>query len=140
MKDFTYLSTRLTLGLLSSALCACIVVPKKVSSYDTTCMITTHKFELSVEQAKIFDEVDCISHSCKAELIAAVATSTFATTASAIVSGSIALAGNTLYWLESKGKCIDSPQYRKDFPETQPKQEKIDEEYLIQEEIITAKS
>jgi hypothetical protein len=140
MKDFWHLSTRLSLTLLSSTLCACIVVPKKVSSYDTKCMITTQKIELTVEQVKTFNEIDCLHRSCKAELMGAIATSSFATTASAIVSGSIALAGNTLYWLESKGRCMDLHQHEGDYPNTHPKREKIDEKYLIQEEIITAKS
>lgn len=141
MKDFRHLLPHLSLILLSSTLCACIVVPKKVSSYDTKCMMTTQKFELTLEQAQTFDDIDCITRSCKAELMGAIATSTLATTTSAIVSGSIAVVGNTLYWLESQGKCTDLHQHEGDFPDMQQhKQEKVDEKYLIQEEIITAKS
>ena len=138
MKDLTYLAIRAITILLSSTLCACVVVPKKVASYDKNCMVSTQKIELTVEQMQVFNFVNCVEHSCSAEIIGALATSTLVTTTSAIVSGSIALVGNTLYWAESQGKCRNLPRQDERSPKTPS--EKTNEEYLITEEIVTAKS
>lgn len=138
MKDFTQLTNRLVLILLSSTVCACVVVPKKVASYDEKCMVSTQKVELTVEQAQTFDDIDCINNDCKMEFVGAIASSALVTTTSAIVSGSIALVGNTLYWLESQGECPNVNQQKDDSLKT--RQENTDENYLIKEEIITVKS
>lgn len=138
MKDFTHLTNRFLLILLSSAISACMVVPEKVASYDEKCKVSTEKIELSVEQMQLFDEVDCLSKSCKAELLSALFATTLVTTTSAIVSGSVALVGNTLYWMESQGKCPNVPQ-----PEKHPAiihQDNVDEKYKISEEIVPANS
>jgi hypothetical protein len=138
MKDLTHLTNRLILILLSSTACACVVVPKKVASYDKKCMVSTQKVELTMEQAQTFSDIDCINNDCKMEFVGAIASSALVTTTSAIVSGSIALVGNTLYWLENQGECPNINQQKEDSPKTQ--QENTDETYLIKEEIITTKS
>lgn len=138
MKNSMSLSARLAITLLATSLSACVVTPKKVASFDTKCMVSTQKIELTTEQIQIFKDVDCITHSCKMELMGAAVSSALVTTTSAIVSGSIALVGNTLYWAESQGKCPNTIQQELQAPNKEP--HKIDEEYLIQEEIITAKS
>jgi hypothetical protein len=137
MKDFSRLLPKVTLIFLSSSLCACIVAPKKVASYDAQCRVSTQKIELTVEQIEVFDAANCLVHSCTQEIINALAISTLAITTSAVVSGSIALAGNTVYWLESQGECPNLNQ--KEQPPKTP-QEKPNEEYLITEEVIAAKS
>lgn len=138
MKSSARLSTHLALTLLASTLCACVVTPKKVASFDTKCMVATQKVELTTEQIQIFKDVDCITHSCKMELMGAALSSALVTTTSAIVSGSIALVGNTLYWAESQGKCPHRIEQQHPLPKQQPNE--IDEQYLLTEEIITAKS
>lgn len=138
MKDFTHLTSRLALILLSSSVGACVVVPKKVASYDGKCMVSTQKIELTMEQIQTFNDIDCFSKSCKSELTGALLTSTLVATTSAIVSGSVALIGNTLYWVESQGECPNIIQQKEDSLKTQP--ENTDERYLIKEEIISAKS
>lgn len=138
MKISTRLPAHLTLTLLASSLCACVVTPKKVASFDTKCMVATQKVELTTEQIQIFKDVDCITHSCKMELMGAALSSALVTTTSAIVSGSIALVGNTLYWAESQGKCPNTIERQEPLPNQEPN--KIDEQYLLTEEIITAKS
>lgn len=138
MKSSARLSTHLALTLLASTLCACVVTPKKVASFDTKCMVATQKVELTTEQIQIFKDVDCITHSCKMELMGAALSSALVTTTSAIVSGSIALVGNTLYWAESQGKCPHRIEQQQPLPKQQPNE--IDEQYLLTEEIITAKS
>lgn len=138
MKDFKYLANRFALVLLSSTVCACVVAPKKVASYDARCMVSTQKIELTMEQMQIFGDVDCFSKSCTSELTGALFTSSVIATTSAIVSGSVALIGNTLYWMESQGKCPNSIKQDGYLPKTQ--QDDADETYIIKEEIITAKS
>lgn len=127
--------THLILILLSSMLGACVVVPQKVASYDRQCMVSTQKIELTLEQAETFHSMDCSNDYCELDFAEDIAASALLFTSSAIVSGSIALAGNTLYWLESKGEC---PNVNPPAPATQPTE--TDEKYLIQEEIITARS
>lgn len=135
----TQLTTRLaTLALLSSGLCACVVMPKQVKGYDAACMVATKKIELTVEQLDVFEFENCLEHSCSDEIFDALGISALTLTASTLVSGSIALAGNTLYWLESQHECMQILQpYQQpgDTPVKQP-----DERDLITEEIVTAKS
>lgn len=138
MKEFAQLTSRLALILLSSTACACVVVPKKVAGYDEKCMVSTQKVELTTEQIQTFEDIICNNHDCKIEFLGAIASSALVTTTSAIVSGSIALVGNTLYWLESQGECPNVNQQKEREPVIQP--EKTDDTYLIQEEIITTKS
>jgi hypothetical protein len=138
MKSDMNLSARLVIALLATSVSACVVTPKKVASFDTKCMVSTQKIELTTEQVQIFNDVDCITHSCKMELMGAAVSSALITTTSAIVSGSIALVGNTLYWAESQGKCPNTIQQESQPPHQEPN--KIDEKYLIQEEVISVKS
>lgn len=134
MKELTRLTVRLSVLVISSTLCACVVAPKKGASYDKNCMVSTQKIELTAEQIHVFNLENCINQSCSAEIIDTLAISTLITTTSAIVSGSIALIGNTLYWAESRGKCPNLPS-----PEEQVLQDKPDEKYSISEEVISAK-
>ncbi|MDF3012932.1 MAG: hypothetical protein K0Q78_1136 [Cellvibrio sp.] len=140
MTDFAHLTSRLLVTLLASALCACVVVPEKVASYDQKCMVATQKIELTVEQVAAFHDWDlhCTHFDCKSELVGLIASSALVTTSSAVVSGSIALVGNTLYWMENQGKCLNPNRQREQPQNTHP--EKANEEYLLIEEIITAKS
>ncbi len=138
MKDFTHLTNRLVLILLSSTVYACVIVPKKVASYDEKCMVSTQKVELTMEQVQTFNDIDCINNNCKLEFVGAIATSVVMTTTSAIVSGSIALVGNTLYWLESQGECPNIQKQENKSPKKE--QENMDETYIIREEIVPAKS
>jgi len=137
MKDFSHITNRLILILLGSTVCACVVVPKKVASYDKNCMVSTQKIELTIEQMEVFDDVDCFNNNCRAQLVGVLATSTLVTTTSAIVSGSIALIGNTLYWAESQGKCPNLIKQDKNLPKTQ--RDDTDDTYIIKEEVISAK-
>jgi hypothetical protein len=91
------------LGLLTGsalllALAAC-VSPKVVHYYDDNCQIMARKVELSVSKTQAI--VECANHECIAEVL----TGAFVFTTSAVVSGSIAVAGNTVYWLERTAKC-----------------------------------
>lgn len=137
MNNGKHIAARLAIIMLTSTLCACIVAPKKVASYDEKCRVSTQKIELTMEQMHLFNDIDCLNKSCEDQFIGALIISTFVTTTSAVLSGSVALVGNTLYWAEKQGKCLNVP-HQADASPTIRKEKKSDE-YIIEEEIITAK-
>ncbi len=74
---------------------SCVVYPKKVEFYDPECEIIVKKLTLKVEMTQnicSFEE-ECL-------MILGISA------ASAVVSGSIVVIGNTIYWLEKVGKCV----------------------------------
>jgi hypothetical protein len=96
---------KVVITLSSALLCACVVTPKKVASYNETCKVATQKFELTVEQTEVFNGIHCSNDDCELDFVGDIASAALTTGVSAIVSGSIAVAGNTLYWLELQGNC-----------------------------------
>jgi hypothetical protein len=81
-------------------LAACIVVPSTRESYDPQCKVMKREMTLEVAQAARLRS--CGGNECAAMMAAAG----IVTAASAVVSGSIALVGNGLFWLERQGKCV----------------------------------
>ena len=94
---------RLSILLVFALLQGCVVLPRTVDVYDAQCRITARQMTLEVEQLGGF--VGCANEGCAALLVAAGAV----TAASAVVSGSIAVVGNFVYWLEKRGKCDPEP-------------------------------
>ena len=91
---------RLVATTLSAvALSACIVVPQARDVYDPDCKTTTR--QVTLETAYIGGFQRCAGEGCVAMLAAAG----FVTAASVVVSGSIAVVGNAVYWLERQGRC-----------------------------------
>jgi hypothetical protein len=82
------------------ALQACVVVPRTVETYDPDCRVQTKRMEL--EAVQLASLQGCHQHDCAAWLVAAGATAM----ASAVVSGSIAVVGNVVYWFERQGRCV----------------------------------
>jgi len=90
----------LVLAFLVVACTGCIVYPKKVRVYDPDCRVTSHKLTLEAE----YLWGDC--HGSTAEETEACLLIIAGTAAaSAAISGSIMVVGNTLYWLEKQGRC-----------------------------------
>lgn len=88
-------------------LCACVVKPNVTSSYDDKCQVVTKKIELSMEQVQAFHGLNCSSnHQCKAQFLGQIAGAVLVLPLSAIISGSIAVVGNTMYWLNEQGQCL----------------------------------
>ena len=85
------------LGLLS--LQACVVLPQTRDVYDPECRTLTR--QVTLEAAYIGGFHACAGDGCLAMLTAAGVV----TAASAVISGSIALVGNVVYWLERQGRC-----------------------------------
>lgn len=87
-------------------LCSCVITPKKVVGYDKDCKIVTKRYELTAEQVEMFQNMLCENDDCKRQFVGEVVGAVLLVPLSAIVSGSIAITGNTLHWLEEKGKCL----------------------------------
>ncbi len=85
--------------LIAVALVACVYVPTTTSVYDPDCRTASKRIQLEPVQVGVF--VGCSGRECGALLVAAGATAL----ASAVVSGSIAVIGNAVYWLEEQGNC-----------------------------------
>lgn len=92
-----------------SFLSACVVVPSVTSAYDETCQIVKQKVELTIEEVSSFEQLHCSnSHSCESQFVGQVVGVALILPLSAIVSGSVAVIGNTMYWLQEQGKCLKS--------------------------------
>ena len=85
--------------LIAGLLAACVYVPRTSSVYDADCKIYARQMNLEVAQIGGF--VRCANEGCVALLVGMGAV----TEASAVVSGSIVVAGNVVYWFEKKGQC-----------------------------------
>jgi hypothetical protein len=84
------------IGLLQS----CVVVPRSTNSYDRECKVVAKHMELEVVQ--VGSLMGCGGADCGYLLALAGATAA----ASAVISGSIAIVGNVVYWLEKQGQCL----------------------------------
>ena len=85
--------------LFAALLQACVVVPRTTTVYDEDCRIHMRQMVLDVEQVGFFG--GCVNQGCVALLVGAGVV----TAATAVVSGSIAVAGNIVYWFERQGQC-----------------------------------
>ena len=80
-------------------LSACVVLPQTREVYDTECQVLRRHITLEVAQLQGFH--GCYGDACAVMLVAASAV----TLASLVVSGSIAVVGNAVYWAERPGNC-----------------------------------
>lgn len=96
-------------------LAGCIVRPRTVSDYDQECRIVARHMEL---RADTFhgDFFSCSNQQCAPLLIAAGVVSV----GSAVVSGSIFVAGNVVYWFEKKERCMAAPRQRAEESPAEP--------------------
>jgi hypothetical protein len=96
----------LRLGVSSGAmagLSACYVfTPRSVDGYDSQCDIAYRKLELTVEQHEMLVQGRCSNRGCTVW----IAINILVTPVSAIVSGSMVVVGNTVFWMERKGRCL----------------------------------
>jgi len=80
----------------------CIYYPKRVEVYDSDCNIKTRKLALGVIASNSVPNCSGGNAGACLAAIAAVGPVT------AVVSGSIVVIGNTLYWMEKEGRCAPS--------------------------------
>jgi hypothetical protein len=81
----------------------CVMVPRTTETYDPDCRITTRQMEL--QPVQIGTLMGCHNQGCAALLVAAGATAA----ASTVISGSIVIVGNVVYWFEKQGRCNKAP-------------------------------
>jgi hypothetical protein len=92
--------------LCVTLLSGCIVVPQTVSAYDAKCDIAYRKKTLAIEQVPLGGPGGGLScnDGCAPLLIAMAVIPP----ASAVVSGSIVVVGNTISWIERRSECLVS--------------------------------
>ncbi len=89
------------LGMLAAPvlLAGCVVVPHTREVYDAQCRVLTK--EVVLETAVLGQFGSCHGQDCAVLL----ATLGIVTAATAVVSGSVAVVGNVVYWFERQGRC-----------------------------------
>jgi hypothetical protein len=91
------------LALLAALLQGCVYLPRTATVYDEKCDV--HYREMSLQPYQVAQFAGSCNHrDCGYLLVALGAVSA----ASAIVSGSIVVAGNLVYWFEKQGQCVAS--------------------------------
>lgn len=86
--------------LLAGLLGACVFLPESSSRYDPVCGITERHMNLNAYQIAAFG--GCRNAGCGELLVLAGAVSA----ASLVVSGSVVVVGEVVYWLEARGRCL----------------------------------
>jgi len=86
--------------LIALALQACVFVPRTHTLDDPECQGVQKRMVLESEQVAVMH--GCANNGCLAVLAAAGVI----TAASAVVSGSIAVIGNVVYWIERRSNCV----------------------------------
>lgn len=97
--------TRLLLGACAAlVLQACVMVPVTKYRYDEGCRTTVK--EMTLEPLQLASIGGCANEGCAALLALAGVTAA----ASTVVSGSVAIVGNVVYWMERVGSgCQPAP-------------------------------
>lgn len=100
-------------------LTACVYTPRTVTVYDRDCRIQTRQMVLDEQQVGAIGH--CRNEGCLAALVAFGAVSAV----TAVVSGSIVVVGNVVYWFEKRSGCrpvdVDTlPAVAPDAPERVP--------------------
>lgn len=92
----------LAMSALSLLASGCVFYPKTVEYYDPVCEIRARQMQLKSE---VIDGM-CAASTHQEAAVGCLAVALGVTAGSAVVSGSIVVAGNTMYWLEKRGKCV----------------------------------
>lgn len=100
------------LPLVCLGLTACIYLPHTEAALDPSCGVLERKMSLTVTEVGLYGR--CANEGCIALLVGAGAVSA----ATAVVSGSVVVVGNAVYWLEKQGRCLSEkwrtpPTYRR---------------------------
>lgn len=88
-----------TAAALSALASACVVVPVTRDVYDPDCRM--HRREVTLEAAVIGQFHSCGGQECAALLVTVGVVSA----ATLVVSGSLAIVGNVVYWMEHESNC-----------------------------------
>ena len=85
--------------LLAAGLAGCIVVPRTAEVYDERCRTYVKQVVLEAEV------VGSIGHCHNDACLVMLASAGIVSAVSAVVSGSVAIVGNIVYWAERRGQC-----------------------------------
>jgi hypothetical protein len=102
MPRLCFRPARLPVIAAALALQACVFLPRTAEVYDADCQIAARHMVL--QPVQIASISGCNNQGCAVLLAASGVTAA----ASAIISGSIVVAGNAVYWLEKQGRCVRS--------------------------------
>lgn len=91
------------LCLASTLLISCVFVPQVVTHYDAACQIEARQMVLAAEPLALIPLNGCSDEVCLSLLAGQV----LLVPVSAVVSGSIVLVGNTVFWLQKQGDCVE---------------------------------
>lgn len=89
--------------LLCLTLSACVYVPRTKIADDPECQGVQKSMVLEEQQVTVMQ--GCTNNSC----LTVLAGAGLVTAASVVVSGSIAVVGNVVYWVERESKCARKP-------------------------------
>jgi hypothetical protein len=89
-----------SLALTALLLAGCVVLPVERLTYDPECR--TMRREVALEPAVLGSFQSCGGRECAALLAALGVVSA----ASVVISGSVAVVGNAVYWFEHRGRCL----------------------------------
>ena len=78
---------------------ACVMVPRTVQGYDAQCR--TESRHMVLDPVQVGSIGSCSNQGC----VVIVALAGVTAAASAVVSGSIVVVGNVVYWLEKQERC-----------------------------------
>ena len=94
---------KLQVALVAGLLQGCVYLPQTATFYDQKC--DAHYREMTLQPYQVAQFAgSCYHRDCAYLLVALGAV----TAASVVVSGSIAVAGNMVYWFEKQGQCMAS--------------------------------
>ena len=89
-----------TAGILALLLQACVFVPRTTTKFDEDCHILAR--HMTMEPVQIAQLSSCTNSQCTEFMVIAGITAA----ASAVISGSIVIVGNVVYWMEKQGRCL----------------------------------
>ena len=99
---------RFMLLFIISVFClsSCAFYPKVIDDQNTACHLVSKKLTLEIV---VFDSIsrEDLKGADAEEILVLLAGTTVIAVASAIISGSIMLAGNAIHWIEQQGTCDD---------------------------------
>ena len=93
----------LWLALAAGLLQGCVYVPRTASVYDEKC--NAHYREMTLQPYQVAQFAGSCHHRDCAYLLATLGA---VTAASVVVSGSIVVVGNMVYWFEKQAQCVAS--------------------------------
>lgn len=92
-------ATRVTGMAWALTLGGCLYLPRTIEIHDPDCHVVARHMVL--QEVQVATIMGCANEGCVTLVVAAAATAAV----SAVISGSIVVAGNTVYWFESRGQC-----------------------------------